>query len=99
MKKELNKSIDLPREMQFGENWGWEESLQRYQLDREFQKKSYFTDMDPEDFLHLIRKLDNFLMERGISEYFIRNFALACEVFDEMDKDDNDHHKSDTYYE
>jgi len=99
MKKVPCKSIDLPREMQFGENWGWEDSFQRYQLDREFQEKSYFEDMDPEEFLHLIRKLDNFLMERGVSEYFIRNFALACQVFDEMGKEDDMHQEFDTYYE
>lgn len=85
MNKELNCSIDLPLEEQFGENRGWEDSYQRYELDTMFLEKEYFQDMDLDDFLHLIRKLDNFLMERGISEYFIRNFALACKVFDEID--------------
>ena len=99
MAKELSKSIDLPREMQFRENWGWEDSFQCYQLDREFQEKSFFTDMDSEEFLHLIRKMDNFLMERGISEYYIRNFALACRVFDEMNNEESGHQDSDTYYE
>ena len=81
--RERNKSIDLPLEMQFGENRKWEESFQRYQLDQDFQEKSYFAEMDADEFLHLIRKLDNFLMERGVSEYFIRNYALANQVYEE----------------
>ena len=72
--------------MQFGENRGWENCSQFYVLDRDFQEKSYFSEMDPNEFIHLIRKMDNFLMERGISEYFIRNYAYACVVFDEMNR-------------
>ena len=30
--------------------------------------------MDPNDLVHLIRKMENFFRERGISDYFIRNY-------------------------
>ncbi|MBR4238305.1 MAG: hypothetical protein IKQ03_02695 [Prevotella sp.] len=86
MVKERNRSIDLPLEEQFAENHGWEDSYQRYQLDREFQDSDYFYEMDSDDFFHLIRKMDNFLRERGISEYFISNYAKACVAFEETQK-------------
>lgn len=87
--KELYKSIDLPLEEQFKENWNWEDSYQRYELDQEIQDKEYFQNMDGDDFIHLIRKMDNFLMERGISCYFIKNYYLACIVFDEFNRGEN----------
>lgn len=91
-----NFSIDLPLEEQFRENWGWEDSFQRYELDREFQDKEYFEAMEANDFIKLIRKLDNFLMERGLSEYFIRNYGLACQVFEERFSKDEEE-SSDCY--
>lgn len=90
MVKELNRSIDLPLEAQFAENHGWEDSYERYQLDREFQDIEYFYEMDPEEFFHLIRKMDNFLRERGISEYFISNYGKANVAFVEIEKRLND---------
>ncbi len=88
MNKELLASIDLPLEEQFRENWGWENSFQRLQLDREFQEKSYFTEMDPEELIFLVRHMDNFLMERGISYPFLRNYELACHAFSKLDEKD-----------
>ena len=89
MKKEPLRSVDLPLEEQFRENWGWENSYQRYELDNDFQDIGYFYDMDPEDLCHLVRKMDNFMMERGISYVFIHNFYLAIKAFNELDKKDN----------
>ena len=99
MIRNLNCSIDLPLEEQYKENWGWEDSRQRYELDCEFQDKMYFEDLDPEELINLVRKMDNFLMERGISDYFLRNFALASQVFDELCKEENVHHDSEYYFE
>lgn len=88
--KELNRSIDLPLEAQFAENFNWEDSFQRYELDQEFQDIDYFYSMDPDEFFHLIRKMDNFLRERGISEYFISNFGKANIAFAEIEKQLNE---------
>lgn len=88
--KELNKSIDLPLEAQFAENHGWENSYQRYELDQEFQDIDYFYCMDPDEFFHLTRKMDNFLRERGISEYFISNYRNANVAFVEIEKQLNE---------
>lgn len=88
--KELNRSIDLPLEAQFAENFNWEDSFQRYELDQEYQDFDYFYSMDPDEFFHLIRKMDNFLRERGISEYFISNFGKANIAFAEIEKQLNE---------
>jgi hypothetical protein len=77
MKKNLIRSIDLPLEEQYKENWGWEDSYQRYELDQEFQDKEYFQDMDPDDLIHLVRKMDNFLRERGISDFFFEKLCFG----------------------
>lgn len=86
MPKERNKSIELPLDAQFRENWGWENSNQLLELDTEFQDMDYFYNMDPEDFFHLIRKMDNFLRERGLSEYFISNYGKANIAFHFIEK-------------
>lgn len=86
MAKELNRSVDLPLEQQFRENWNWEDSWQRYELDNELQDLSYFTEMDGNDLIHLVRKMDNFFMERGISYTFIKNFEKACIAFNKLNK-------------
>lgn len=98
MNKELNCSIDLPLEEQFGENRGWENSNQRYELDTMFQDKEYFQDMDPEDLCHLVRKMDNFLMERGLTYYFLNNYFLAIQAFKNLDEIDNDYPNSEYCY-
>lgn len=88
--KEPFRSIELPPEKQFGENWNWENSSQQYELDTEFKDLEYFTNMDDNDLIYLIRKMENFLMERGISCCFMRNYALADEAFRKMcDREDN----------
>lgn len=46
----------------------------------------FFYNMDPEDFFHLIRKMDNFLRERGLSEYFISNYGKANIAFHFIEK-------------
>jgi len=86
MVKELIKSIDLPLEEQYKENFGWENSYQRNEIDSKFLDKEYFQSMNANDFIHLIRKMENFLRERGLSDYFIRNYGLADQVFREMDE-------------
>lgn len=77
-------SINLPLEEQYGENQGWEESTQRFEIDSNFQDLDYFTSMDGNDLIKLIRKMENFLRERGISIYFFRNYGLIDQVFREM---------------
>lgn len=79
--KDLLRSIDLPLEEQYGENRGWENSHQRYEIDCEFQDREYFRCMSFDELYHIVRHMDNFLMERGISEYFIRNHDYAVEEF------------------
>ena len=79
-----NFSIDLPLEEQIRENWGWENSFQRYLLDRDYQDMSFFTEMDPDDLIKLVRKMENFLQERGLSDYFISNFSKASVAFEAL---------------
>ena len=98
MKKKLIRSIDLPLEEQYKENWGWEDSYQRYELDQLFLDKEYFQDMDPDDLIRLVRKMDNFLRERGISVCFGRNFVLASQVFSELDKSEVKYPEPESYY-
>lgn len=83
--KEPLRSSNLPEEKQFKENWGWENSFQRYEMDQEFQDKWYFECMEPNDLIKLVRKMENFFMERGISIYFMRNYLLASKVFEELE--------------
>ena len=88
LRKNQCRSYDIPLEHQYRENWHWEDSFQRYELDNEFQEKSYFQNMDPEDLCRLVRKMDNFLVERGVSYRFIRNYYLAVKTFNELDNSD-----------
>ncbi len=97
MVKELNKSIDLPLEDQFRENWNWENSSQRYELDIDFQEKSYFTEMDPEELCFLVRHLDNFMMERGISYTMLHNYYHAIHAFNKLDEPDNGYQEPESY--
>lgn len=80
------ESIQLPPENRFGENWTWEDSEQCYELDHEFHSQYYFDDMDADDLCHLIRKMDNFLRERGISDHFIQNYGKCCHAFHKFDE-------------
>ena len=86
MKEYLSRSIDLPLEEQYKENWGWENSYQRNEIDSKFLDKEYFQSMNANDLIHLVRKMENFLRERGLSDYFIRNYGLADQVFRELDE-------------
>lgn len=83
-RQNFKSSIVLPLDDQLHENWGWEESYQCYELDYEFKELEYFTKMDEEELIRLIRKMDNFLIERGISDCFMRNYALADTAFRKM---------------
>ena len=74
-------STELPLNFQYQENWGWEGYLQCYELDTEFKDKHYFQSMDPEDICRLVRKMDNFLMERGISYQFLRNYEHVLRAY------------------
>ena len=96
--KELYRSIELPPEKQFGENWNWENSSQQYELDSEFKDLSYFTNMEDNDLISIVRKMENFLMERGISSCFMRNYALADEAFRKMcNREDNSESRFDDF--
>lgn len=81
--KEPLKSIDLPLKDQFRENWFWEDSAERRALDNDFWEEEDFRRMDFCELAHLLRKMDNFLKERGVSECFFRNHQLAAKVFNE----------------
>lgn len=85
MTNNLIRSVDLPLEEQYRENWGWEDSYQRYELDQEFQDMEYFEEMDPEELIRLVCKMENFLEERGISVFFMSNYFLACQKFSELE--------------
>ena len=85
MKKIRTISIVLPLEEQYRENQGWEDSFLCHELDRECKKIDYFRKMNHEELILLIRKMDNFLMERGVGDCFCRNYALADQAFHEMD--------------
>lgn len=80
------ESFWVPQENRFGENWTWEDSGQCYELDTEFQDRSYFENMDPDDLCHLVRHMENFMMERGITMAFFRNYAKADHAFEALDK-------------
>lgn len=82
-------STELPLNSQFPENWGWENSSQFYELDTEFQDKEYFQNIEPVDICHLVRKMDNFLMERGISYKFLRNYEHVLRAFNSLDEPQN----------
>ena len=86
MTKQLYLSTELPLDAQLRENWGWENSNQLLELDTKFQDMDYFYEMDTEHFFHLIRKMDNFLRERGLSEYFISNYGKANVAFHYIDE-------------
>lgn len=82
--QDFKSSIILPLDNQLHENWGWEDSFEFYVLDYSFKDMEYFTKMNDEELIHLIRKMDNFMTERGISDSFMRNYALADEAFRKM---------------
>lgn len=79
-------STELPLNSQFPENWGWENSAQFYELDTEFIDKDYFQNIEPVDICHLVRKMDKFLMERGISYKFLRNYEHVLRAFNSLDE-------------
>lgn len=78
------ESIQIPQENRFGENWEWEDSGQCYELDTEFQDMRYFEEMDADELIYLIRKMDNFLRERGISHAFTDNYGKCCHAFHKL---------------
>jgi hypothetical protein len=73
----------------YKENQGWENSSQRYELECEFLDEGYFEDMSLEELFWIIRRQENFLMERGIRYPFIHNFSLALHAFDKLKDEDN----------
>ncbi len=84
-----SRSLELPQDEQWGENWKFECSRQCYELDTEFKDKYYFDQMDDEEKLCLIRKMENFIEERGVSVSFARNFALLDQACREIDERQN----------
>ena len=87
--KHLTRSVELPQDNQWGENWEWETSYQCYEVDAEFKDKSYFEQMDDEEKICLIRKMENFIEERGVSIAFARNYAKLDHVFHGLDEPKN----------
>lgn len=85
------ESFFVPKENRFGENWTWEDSEQCYQLDTERQDKDYFDQMDGNEKIKVFRKMENFMMERGITQSFMRNYLmLEQSMREEEEKYDND---------
>lgn len=81
MRKEPIFSIKLPVEERYGENKKWEDSHECYELDTEFLNLYDFTSKSRRELIGLIRHCDNFLSERGISDWFMRNYALIDQAF------------------
>lgn len=79
--KNIIRSIELPLKEQYAENHGWENSYECYELDTEFRSLEHFLEMEENDLIRLIRKMDNFLEERGISTIFSRNYALVDRAY------------------
>lgn len=95
--KHLVRSIELPQDMQWGENWEFECGHLCHELDTEFKNKYYFDQMDDEEKLSLIRKMENFVEERGVNVQFIRNYALLDQSCRELDEKENSNSESDFY--
>lgn len=87
--KHLVRSVELPQDEQWPENWEFECSNECYELDVEHKDKWFFDKMDFNDNLTLCRYMRNFLEERGISVTFARNFALNELVCDEKEAKEN----------
>ncbi len=96
-KKNLIRSVEIKLEDQFRENWGWENSSQRYELDEECQSMEYFQSMDDEEQLYLSRKIENFFEERGVSTALARNFAMLVQDMRNREEQDNGYQESESY--
>ena len=84
-----SRSLELPQDEQWGENWEFECSRECYELDTELMDKYYFDQMDDEEKWRLIRKMENFIEERGVSVPFARNYALLDQSCREIDEKQN----------
>lgn len=87
--KHIVRSIERSQDKQWEENWSFECSNLGYELDTEFKDKTYFKKMDDSDKISLVRKMENFIEERGVSIIFLQNFALlyqSCREIDEIEK-------------
>jgi len=96
-KKHLFRSVELQLEDQFGENRGWENSSQRYELDEEFQDKEYFERMDEIEQIRLSRKMENFFEERGVSTALAHNYAMLEQVICKKDEQNNGYQEPESY--
>lgn len=76
-----NGSMPIAPEMRYGENFKWEDSGEFYEMDREFSDDYYYSQLDFDSLLKLIRHMDNFICEHGISDYFLRNFEKCASEF------------------
>lgn len=97
MRKNLCRSIELPLEEQYGENHGWENGSECYRYDTESVDKDHFEEMDFNELVRKVRKMENFMEERGVSVWFFRNYALADQVFTEKARELEGQYDSDTY--
>lgn len=79
-------STIIPVDKRFEENRKWEEGQEFYMLDSGSIDKSHFDSMGFDDICLLIRHMENFLMEHGISQQFMRNYATVDAIFNELDK-------------
>lgn len=79
-------STIIPVDKRFEENRKWEEGQEFYMLDSGSIDKSHFDSMSFNDIFLLIRHMENFLMEHGISLHFMRYYATVDAIFNELDK-------------
>lgn len=91
------ESFWVPQENRFGENWDWEDSEQCYELDTKFQNKEYFEQMDGDEQIKVFRKMENFMMERGITQCFMRNYLTLDQVMREEEERNNRKEIDDDY--
>ena len=85
------ESYWIPQENRFGENWTWEDTGQCYDLDHNFQDKEYFENMDYNELGKLFRKMENFMMERGITQHFMRNYLKLDQMMREEEEKSNNY--------
>ena len=97
--KNLIRSIDLPQESQFRENWEFETSEQCYDLDTDIKNMKYFRNMEDEDKGPLIRKMENFFEERGVHTTFARNYAMLSQALREMEEEESGYQEPECYFE
>lgn len=80
------ESYFVPQENRFGENWSWEDTNECLEIDTEFQDEEYFEKLESEEKYKLFRHMENFMMERGITQCFMRNYLKLDEAIREEEE-------------